>query len=297
MNLRQLHVFVMVVETGSMSETARRLYMTQPSVSQTIAELEESLQAKLFERINKKLIKTDAGEVLYTYSKRILKLVEEAESNIKDITNLKAGKLRLGASTTIGTYVLPKIIGDFKRKYEEIEVQFTIDNSGVIEEMILDHQIDIGLVEGPVHSRDIVVHYLLDDELYLVCSRNHHWVKDNLLKISPEQIAREALILREKGSGTREVVEEVLTRESISFRTAHVLNNTEAIKKAVEAGIGISFVSKLAVQEEIRNGSLVKIEVQGIHMTRTLSFIYHKEKFRSPLFQAFITYLNSYANH
>ncbi|SMB92329.1 transcriptional regulator [Desulfonispora thiosulfatigenes DSM 11270] len=294
MNLRQISIFTRVAEIGSMSETARQLFMTQPAVSQTIAELEDDLQMKLFDRINRKLILTNSGEVLYNYCKKILSLLEEAEHTMRDLATLKIGKLRLGASTTIGIYFLPRMVGDFKKRYGRITTQFTIDNTGVIEDMILNHAIDIGLVEGKVHSPDIKVHYLFDDELYLICSKNHRWVKENKLNIAPEDLVKEQLISREKGSGTREMVEEILEEQGLSLEVTHILNNTEAIKKAVEEDMGISFVSKMALVDELKSEKLVKIKIEGIHITRSISIIYHKDKYRSPLLDAFLEHINSY---
>lgn len=297
MNLRQLQIFNNVSQTRSMSETARQLFMTQPAVSQTISELEEQLDVKLFDRMNKKLVPTDAGEALYAYSKRILILIEEAENTIKDFASMKLGKLRLGASTTIGIYLLPKIVGEFKKKHANVETCFNIDNTSVVEKMILDHQIDIGLVEGIVHSQEIRVEPLFYDELYLICSPSHRWAKANRQSVTVEELSREPLIQRERGSGTREVVENELRQHQVAYQIHHVLNNTEAIKKAVEADIGIAFVSKLAVQEEIRSGRLVRIEVEGVTMTRELLVIFHKDKYRSSLFGSFLEHLEIYRPH
>lgn len=163
--------------------------------------------------------------------------------------------------------------------------------------MILDHQIDIGLVEGIVHSQEIRVERLFYDELYLICSHNHRWAKANRQSVTVEELAREPLIQRERGSGTREVVENELRQHQVAYQTHHVLNNTEAIKKAVEADIGIAFVSKLAVQEEIRSGRLVRLEVEGVTITRELLVIFHKDKYRSSLFGSFLKHLEIYRPH
>lgn len=294
MNLRQLQLFIKVAETKSMSETARQMYMTQPAVSQTISELEGDLLVKLFERMNKKLILTDSGEVLYTYSIKILQLVDEAKHAINEFANMERGKLRLGSSTTIGIYLLPKIISEFKAKNKNIDTLFTIDNASVIEKMILEHQIDIGLVEGLVHSGDIEVEQLLDDELYLLCSNQHRWAKSGKRIVNPQELLQEILIFREQGSGTREIVEKALQEYEVPYRISHVLNNTEAIKRAVEADIGVAFISKLAVREEIEAGKLVKINLENIQINRSLDVIYHKDKYRSALFTAFLQHLDDY---
>jgi DNA-binding transcriptional LysR family regulator len=294
MNLRQLELFNMVAETSSVSETARNMYMTQPAVSQTILDMENDLQVRLFERMNRKMRLTYAGEVMFQYSKRILQLIEEAESHIQDIANTRVGRLRMGASTTIGIYLLPHILGDFQKLHSAIHSYFTIDNTAVIEEMILDNTIDIALVEGPVHSDSIAVDHLIDDELYLICSPQHQWVKEGRSIIEPDELRGEALILREKGSGTREVIEQAFNRHSIFYEPSHVINNTEAIKRAVMADIGIAFVSRVAVKDEIKDGRLMRMFLAGVQFSREFRIIYHKHKYQSPLLDTFIRFVHEY---
>lgn len=289
MNPRKLKIFLTVYEYGSMSEAAKKLYMTQPAVSQAILELEDELKVKLFDRINKKLLLTYPGEILLEYARRILALIEEAESMIEDIANMNTGKLRIGASTTIGTYLLPEMIRKFNEKYKNIDIPFAIDNTGAIENMVLDNRIDIGLVEGPVHSKEIIVEPYIDDELYLICSKDHPWAGRKSIK--PEEIKEENLIIREQGSGTREVFENTMSKYNLTYKITHVLNNTEAIKKAVEANIGVSVVSGIAIKEEVKSGRLLKINMEGVRFVRNFNIIYHKDKYRSKLFNEFIKHL------
>ncbi|ADH60173.1 transcriptional regulator, LysR family [Thermoanaerobacter mathranii subsp. mathranii str. A3] len=288
MTLRDIEIFVTVCELKSMSAAAKKLYMSQPAISQAISQMEGELQVRLFDRIGRKLSLTYAGEILYSYGKRILNLVKEAESTLDDVRNMRMGRLRVGTSTTVGIYLLPEIIGEFRKKFN-IDVYFTIGNTAEIEKLILDNSIDLGIVEGPVHSRDIVVTPYIDDELYLVCSKSHRWAKKK--NISPAEIENEDIIMREKGSGTREVFEEAMARNNVKYRIKYVLNNTEAIKKAVEANIGVSVISRLAVKKEIRGGRLLKVDIENIRFKRKFSIIYHKDKFKSNLFEEFIKHL------
>lgn len=288
MNLRQLELFSLVAELGNVTEAARQLYMTQPAVSQTISDLEESLGLKLFDRLNRKMHLTFAGELLYNYSKKILSLVEEAEGHMLEITNNRIGRLRLGASTTIGIYLLPMLVGQFKRQYHDIQSTFVIDNTAVIEEMLLDNRLDIAYVEGLVHSPEIEVQKVKDDELWLICSPRHEWIKEGKTVIEPVEIEGQALILREQGSGTREVVEKVLQKHKVNYHPWHVLNNTEAIKRAVMEDIGIAFVSQLAVKEEIDSGRLGRVEIKGIPISREFRLIWHKDKYHTALLTSFI---------
>lgn len=296
MNLRQLELFTLVAETENVSEAARKLYMTQPAVSQTIADLEDSVGLKLFDRMNRRMQLTYAGEVLYDYSKKILSLVEEAESQMLDLANMRTGKLRLGASTTIGIYLLPRILGEFKQQFHTVQSFFVIDNTAVIEKMLLYNRLDIGFVEGLVHSKEIEIEKVMDDQLWLVCSPQHRWAKEKRDIIEPDEIINEALILRELGSGTREVVEKTLQAHQVEYEPCHVLNNTEAIKRAVAADIGIAFVSELAVREEVENGRLIHVQLRNIPIAREFCLIWHKDKFHSPLMEVFIHYVVRFGN-
>ncbi|MGB9679396.1 MAG: selenium metabolism-associated LysR family transcriptional regulator [Minisyncoccia bacterium] len=294
MNLREIKIFLTVCECGSMSDAARKLYMTQPSISQTISELEEELNVKLFERISKKLFLTYPGKILQEHGKKIIMLLNEVQNNILDIANMNTGRLRIGASTTIGIYLLPDLIGEFNKEYKNIELDFTIDNTGIIEKILLENIVDIGIVEGPVHSKDIVVKPYIYDELYLICSKEHKWAREKSIK--PEAIEEENLIIREQGSGTREVFDNTMFKHNYKYNIKHVLNNTEAIKKAVEANIGVSCISKIAIKEELKSGKLMKIDVAGIEFKRELNIIYHKDKYHTKLFDEFINYLLNNTN-
>ncbi len=294
MNLRQLELFTKVAEIGSVTKTAKQVYMSQPAVSQAITELEDKLQLRLFERINHKMLLTSAGETLYQYSRRILSLLEEAENSMKDIANIRMGKLRIGASTTIGIYLLPHLLGDFQIEYDNIETQFFIDNSSVIEEMIMDNTIDVGLVEGPIHSKDITVKHLVADELFLICSPKHKWASENKRSIKPAELAEEVLIFRESGSGTREVIEHALNQQKVKYKPTHVLNNTEAIKNAVIANIGVAFLPQVAVEYDIKAGHLLHVDVEDIVFTRDFNLIFHKDKYHSVLLNAFIDFSCTY---
>ncbi|WLR51365.1 selenium metabolism-associated LysR family transcriptional regulator [Bacillus tianshenii] len=296
MNFRQLHVFVKTAETKNMTEAAKTLYMTQPAVSQTILELEEDLNVKLFERLKRRLYLTDAGESFYSYAKKILALVNESKVTMQHFQNMQLGELKIGASTTIGTYLLPKLAASFRAKHKNINLHYTINNTRIVEELILNHELDVGIVEGVVHSKEIVTEHMMNDELYLICSPNHSWAMKTDKVIKSAEFQQEAIIAREKGSGTQEIVEEVFTRHNITYDITHVLNNTEAIKKAVEANLGISIISRLAVLEELHYGSLVHVKLEDVDFPRNFTIIYHKDKYLSPLFKTFLHYCKSYCS-
>lgn len=279
----------MVCETGSMTETAKKIHMTQPAVSQTILDLEEELNVKLFDRIKNKLVLTNSGKVLLNYSQKILRLVKETEDVIEQITNIKKGELRIGASMTIGTYLLPELIKKFKRIYSGIKLPLVIDNTDFIVDKILGNELDIGLVEGRVDLEDIIIKPFQNDELCLICSRDHHWAEKKI--IEPAAIKEADFIIREEGSGTREIIKRTFYKHNLACNIKHVFNNFEAIKNAVAANIGVSIVPEIAVSEEIKRGEIVKVDIKDIQLKRKFNIIYHKDKYHSELFKQFLNYL------
>ncbi|MFW5787155.1 MAG: LysR substrate-binding domain-containing protein [Halanaerobiales bacterium] len=293
MNLRSLKIFKEVCETKNMTEAGKRLYMTQPAVSQGISNLEKELGVKLFERMKNRLELTYSGRVLYNYSKKILRMVEESEDFLGQIAELKKGKLRIGASMTIGTYLLPKIINEFKEEHEELKMPLLINNTDYIVEKILNNELDIGFIEGPFTAREITDKFFIKDELSLIASPQYF--NKPVEEISLDDLNGEKFIMREEGSGTRDIAKSKLEELKIDFKIKHVLNNFEAIKKALMANMGISILPKLSVKEELERGQLIKIKVKGLGITRDFRIIYHNEKFQSPFFTHFLDFLNKYS--
>ncbi|WP_083189707.1 LysR family transcriptional regulator [Orenia metallireducens] len=291
-NLREIKIFATVCKTNSMSEAARQLYMTQPAVSQTIIDLEEKLQVKLFERMNKRLVLTHAGEILLKYSKRIILIMDEAENTLEDIANLKVGKLRVGASMTIGTYLLPLIIKEFNKKYPEINLNLVIDNTSVIEEKILNNDIDIGLVEGLIGAKDIFFDSFYHDKLFLVCSKDNPLTQKKT--IDREDIENQHFISREEGSGTKEIIDKIMNAYNINYQIKHTLNNIEAIKKSIKNNLGISILPDIAIQEELLKGELIKLNLRDIQFQRSFNLIYHKDKNLTNLLKQFIDHIKGY---
>lgn len=292
MNLRALRVFKTVCETKNMTAAGQKLHMTQPAVSQTIINLENNLNVKLFERIKNGLELTYSGEVLFNYSQKIIRLLSESEEVIKQISNLKKGRLRIGASMTIGTYLLPYIINEFKNKYQELKMPLVIDNTDHIVAKILENDLDIGFVEGPFSSAEIISEFFIKDELCLVASPDYFSVNNKNIKL--EDLDKEKFILREQGSGTRDIALNKLEALNIKYNIKHVLNNFEAIKKAVAANMGVSILPKLAIEREVETGELVKINIKDMEITRDFRIIYHKDKYHSLIFTHFMDFLDNY---
>jgi len=288
MNERQLKIFYEVATKLSMTEAANSLFMTQPAISQTIKDLEKEYCVNFFDRIGKKLYLTNDGEIFLSYTRRILNLCDECSKEIMSSKDLKTGQLRIGASTTIGIYILTDIIGKYTKENKGIDVSITIENTNNIVNLILENKIDFAYVEGPVHSDELIVEKFCDDELVVITSVEHPFAKQKTIDI--KALESEKIIMREKGSGTREVFENLLISHNLTIRKFLELGNTEAIKKAVEASLGISCISKRAVQSELENKKLTAVPLQNIRISRKLSVIYHKDKNLSNLFNSFLQY-------
>jgi DNA-binding transcriptional LysR family regulator len=292
-NERKLRVFYEVATKLNMTEVANQMYISQPAISQTIRELENDFGVQFFDRIGKKLYLTHEGEIFLNYVRRIINLYDDCFKTLKDSSELKTGKMRIGASTTIGIYILPQIIGEFHQKYrdKDIEISINIVNTKIIADMILKNQIDFAFVEGPVFSDEIIEDFFCLDELVFIIPPNHPWVQYD--KIDLKFLENTKIIMREKGSGTREIFEEALKRFDVNYCVDFELGNTEAIKKAVEANLGVSCISRRCVEKEARDGKIVIRRLKGLRIMREFHLIYHKDKYLSKLFNLFIDFCKS----
>lgn len=284
MTLRHLYVFLCVCDEGNMTAAAKKLFIAQPSVSQTISELEKHYNVKLFERLGRKLFITLAGQKLLTYARHIVNLSYEVEEAMRDVND--NGILRIGASVTVGTYILPSMIGEFLNYNSKSKVVSTVNNTTVIEEMVLTDQLDLGLVEGQVESPGILHMPFMEDELVLVSSFTHPFAREE--KITIAELKDVEVIVREEGSGTRNLFESEMIDRGIKWNVVGIYNNAEAIKNAVTAGLGVSVISRMAVQKEIERRELAIIEIEGISFKRQFSIIYHKNKYISAILNRFI---------
>jgi DNA-binding transcriptional LysR family regulator len=284
MTLRHLYVFLCVCDEGNMTAAAKKLYIAQPSVSQTIFELEKYYNVKLFERLGKKLFITLAGQKLVTYARHIVNLHQEAEDVMRETHENSV--LRIGASVTVGTYILHHIIKEFIHSNSKVKIISSVNNTKVIEGMLLADQLDIGLVEGKVQSEAIVYTPFMEDELVLVSSVSHPFAKKE--KISIIELENREFIVREEGSGTRKLFESVMTDKGMHWDIAGVYNNAESIKTAVSAGLGVSVMSRMAVQKEAERSELAIIQIEKVSFKRQFSIIYHKNKYISPVLNRFI---------
>ncbi len=291
----KLKVFCTVAETKSFSKTSEIIHLTQPAVSLQIQALEEIYETKLFDRSSSFINLTPAGEILYKYSKDILNLYAEAEKEIGKITGLIKGSITIGASTTIGNYVLPTVIADFKKTHPKIKINAFIGNTKRIVELLNSGSIDIGLVEGETTKHKMKIEPIIADELAFIVPPFHSWAKKKVVSIL--EVTKEPFILREEGSGTRQMIEKYLSSHGINtgdMRIALVLGSTESIKEAVENGMGISIVSKWAARKEVKYGSLKFITPKEEKIIRDFSLIMQRSAVLSHAVDEFLAYLKSY---
>lgn len=275
MTLRHFKIFVAVCDTMNMTAAAGSLFISQSAISQAIAELEKYYDVRLFERLSRKLYLTQAGEKLLGYARHITRMNEDIEKDMKALHS--RGFVRVGASVTVGANVLPKLIAAFKKQNPDATVEVFEDNTSQIERRLLRDETDIGLVEGDLTSPDLKSTSFVDDELVLICGKSHRFA--GLAVINPAELEKEDFIIREQGSGTRKTFEDVMTANHLAWNVSWTCNNADTIKLAVAEGLGVSVISKRAVENEVRSGLLCIKELKGVHFYRNFKIVYHKNKY------------------
>jgi DNA-binding transcriptional LysR family regulator len=274
----RLVVFRTVAEQHSFRKAAEELYLTQPAVSLQIKALEEDIGVQLFDRTGAQIALTEAGKVLLGYSQQANALFVQAEQEIAALSGDHAGQLALGASTTIAQYVLPRLLGEYCKENPRVHPTLISGNTEHIVEAVEKQKIELGFIEGPARSREVKSEPFLEDELVLIASTAHEWAE--CASISVSDLCSAPLLMRERGSGTRRVIEMALERQGIkrnSMRIVMELDSTEAIKSAVEAGLGVGFVSRCAIAKDLRLGTNFKIvAIEGLRIKREFLITYIK---------------------
>ncbi len=291
----KLKVFCTVAETKSFSKASEIIHLTQPAVSLQIQALEELYETKLFDRSSNAVTLTPAGEVLYKYAKHILGLYASAEKEIGELTGLVKGSISIGASTTIGNYLLPRVISDFRKSRSKIKIHVQVGNTKRVVELLNSGNIDIGLVEGEVSRQKISTKKLIDDELCLVVPPQHPLSKRK--DVSIFDITNEPFIIREEGSGTRQVIEKYLAKHGIttqSMKITLILGSTESIKHAVENGMGLAIISRWAALKEAKFGTLKLLSFREEKLMREFTLITHKNEVLSYAAEDFLDYVMNY---
>ena len=277
---RRLKIFHTVARLLNFTKAAEELHMTQPAVTFQIRQLEEQFNTRLFDRTHNKVTLTDVGKQVYSYSERILKLYEEMTRNITEMTGDVSGAVTLGASTTIAEYMLPLLIGEFKNKFPEVMINLRESNTEDIVSMVENNDIDLGIVEGSVNNKNLVVEECKMDHLVVIMPNNHMLASEKKLRV--EDFVSYPFISREHGSGTQEVITNYVEKHGNgeALNICFELSSPEAIKGAVEAGMGLSIVSRATIIKELKLGTLTAVELRP-SLERPFSFVRQRYKFKS----------------
>ncbi len=291
---RRLQVFFTVARLLSFTKAAETLHMTQPAVTFQVRQLEEYFNTRLFDRTHNRISLTDAGNLVYGYAEKIFDLYNEMENMIKDMTGEISGSLTIGASTTIAEYMLPSLLGDFRKRYEDVVIHLKVSNTEGVVSMVENNVIDLGVVEAPVGNKNLVVETCRNDRLVAIVPNGHPLASHDVVHL--DELLEYPFICREEGSGTREVIEEYICNAEgckDGLNVAMELGSPEAVKGAVEAGMGISIVSEATIAKEVKLGTLAAVELDP-PMERPFSFVHQKQKFRVRVMDELLEFARGY---
>lgn len=291
---RRLQVFHTVARLLSFTKAAETLHMTQPAVTFQIRQLEEYFNTRLFDRTHNKISLTAAGDRVFRYAEKILSLYGEMESQVRELTGDVSGILIIGASTTIAEYVLPILLGEFKEKYPGINIRLKVSNSMGIVHMVEDNSVDVGIVESPVSNKNLTVEVCWLDKLVFICQPNHPLAKKATIR--GQDLVGLPFVCREEGSGTREYIAEYLAKNDMTHHDLNVsveVGNPEAVKSAVEAGLGVSIVSQATVVKELKLGTLAARPLEP-PLERPFSLVFQRQKFRLRAMDEFMNFAHEH---
>ena len=294
MDIRRLEIFAKVAELGSFSRAAEALFLTQPTISEHVRALEDELGVQLLDRLGRGATPTRAGQLLLGYAHRMLALSREAHQALERFQGRMSGELVVGGSTIPGEYVLPALIGQFKAKYPDILISLLIGSTRQVSEWLEEGRVEIGVVGARPSSRVLDAKELMPDELVVVVPPTHAWVARRTATLA--ELQKEPMIVRERGSGSREAVEHALHEAGLSLAALRIvgeMGSTQAVKQAVRAGVGVALISRRAVEDECRAGLLACVKVKDLRVARAFYLATHRERTRSPLAQAFVEFVES----
>lgn len=294
MNFYRLKAFHTVARLENFSRAAEELYTSQPNVSKHVRQLETELGVSLFHRLGGSTELSDAGRIVYRYARQIFDLTDEMQRALADLEGLERGSLRLGASSTPGLYLLPEMMAAFSHRYPHLQVSLSISNSRQIVEEILSRKLDLGFVGGFVETTGLQVQPFAGDEIVLIAAKGHRLAERT--NVSAEELAGEIFIVREAGSGTCRVGHDTLETLGIKPQRTLEMNGCEAVKRAVAAGLGLSFVSRYAIDLELAQGVLTVLRASGLTLPRQLYVVSRKDIRLSPAALAFLALVRKQAS-
>ncbi|HZT42307.1 MAG TPA: LysR family transcriptional regulator [Chthonomonadaceae bacterium] len=292
MELYQLEAFEAVISHGSFTRAAEALYLTQPAVTRQIAALEAELQTRLFDRLGRTVHLTAAGEALHRYAEAIVRLVQEARHAIADIEAGSAGRLAVGASSTLATYVLPPLLRRFRESHPRVEISVHTGVSAQVLEMVRANEVDIGLVTSEVHDPALQATILADFATCVVVPPTHPLAARR--SVSAAELAGSPLILMEAGTNLRAYVDRLLGAAGVEEQVTMELDNVEAIKRMIQADLGISLLPEVAVSLEVQDGRLVALDLTDVpHANRHITLTHRRDKYLTTAVQAFLHLLKT----
>lgn len=277
MTIRHLKIFKTVADLGGMSKAAKELHITQPSISQAIAELEKYYGVKLFERLSQKIYLTKEGELMLSFSRHILDSFEQMEAAMNQA--VEKSSLRIGCSVSVGTCLIEEILDEAKERIPQCQISVIVTNSSEIEQLILTNEVDVGIVEGILKNKDLVITPVCEDELVLVGGKEHPLAKEKVITL--DMLQGQDYASRESGSAERNQYEKLFEDAGLQLNRVFCSTNTEAIKNAVIHGRGIAVFSRRMVKEAVERGNMVVIPVRNVAVKRNIDLVMHKNKYIS----------------
>jgi len=293
---RRLKVFYTVARLLSFTKAAESLHMTQPAVTFQVRQLEEHFDTRLFDRTHNRVTLTDVGVVVYEVAERIFEHYDEMERRVREMTGEMGGSLNIGASMTVAENMLPALLGQFRKKHPDLNVRLKVGNSESIISMVEHNVIDLAIVEGSISNKNLLVEACRDDELVVIMPPDHPLAKNETLTV--DQLMPYQFICREEGSGTREAIFNYLVEQGYpdGWTVCMELGSPEAIKGAVEAGMGLSVMSKSGIAKELKLDMLVSVPLDP-PLLRGFSFVRQRHKFRLPAMEALLTFARAFCSN
>ena len=289
LNLHQLATFQAVAKHGSFVRAAEELHFSQPAVSAQIRHLEENLGVKLFDQIGRKTHLTQAGEELYLYSQKIFTIIDETLEVMDALRSPHHGRLSVGADTTVGSYVIPGLLGKFRQIYPDVEITLDVLNRLALVDAILNNRVEMAVMGSVPDDAPVEIEPFAFNPLVLVAAPSHRLA--GLKNVPIEELGREHFLLREPGSGTRAAMEKALEEAGVPLQVSMQVGNNSAIKQGVAAGLGIALISRVAIDMELETNRLVILDVEGFPIIRQWRLIHVKDRHLSATAKAFKTFL------
>lgn len=293
---RRLQVFFAVAKHGSFTRAADSLFMTQPAVTFQIKQLEEHFNCRLFERQHPRIALTAAGALVFEFAGKILALSDEMEGRVAELTGQMGGTLNIGASTTLGEFILPGVLSQFNELFPQVHLRMVVGNSDQIQNSVLEGVLDIGLVDCPVHTKNFLAEVVGSETLAVICARAYPLAGMGAIKAA--ELPEYEYVSREPGSGTRDCVEAYLKIQGMTpdqLKTVMELGSPEALKNVVQTGLGFALMSPSVVRKEVDRGELVALALDP-PIVRQFQLIMPKERFRSRTISAFCDFVRRSLN-